>query len=453
MALRKFTFFNATEGFSEEQQPTDELSLGKVTAVGVSGIAVDASSQRIVNVAAPAAGSDAVNRDYVQSYVLGLDWKQSVRVGTAAALPAYTAAGSGVGKTLTANANGNINVTGIDGVTTLVALDRVLVMSQGLSHVDHGIYYFASTADLGTVGTPWVLTRATDADQNSEVTASLALFVEEGTLNQDTGWTLTTNNPIVVDTTALSFTQFTGTGGIVAGAGIVSAGSTLNVELDTGANAQGAGTGGGSSGLEFDTTGNAGKLRAAVNATGGLQRSGSGLAALLNGTTLQTGASGLSVKGLPSLFEIATVATSANVSAANLNTLTAGPTSDASGLHSHGSSVELWTVNAAVTKGQGVYVSANDQISPGAVTADATARIIGVTNTTTAPAGTAQVLVSGACTGVLSGATFNTPYYLGTTGSPVLYGTLASTHRVIRLGFAKNATDLAVRVFDYGKKA
>ena len=97
MALRKFTFLNATEGYTEEQAATDELSLGKVTAVGVGGIAFDASSQRIVGVATPTAGTDAVNRDYVQAYAAGLDWKQSVRLSSVAALPANTPAGTGVG--------------------------------------------------------------------------------------------------------------------------------------------------------------------------------------------------------------------------------------------------------------------------------------------------------------------------------------------------------------------
>jgi len=453
--LKKFTFLNATEGYTEEQASNDELSLGKVTAVGVSGIAFDASSQRVVGVATPTAGTDAVNRDYVQAYSAGLDWKQSVRVGTAAALPAYTASGTGVGKTLTAAGNGDINTTGpgIDGITNLVALDRVLVMSEGASHVDHGIYFFATTADLGTAGTPWVLTRATDADQNAEVTANLAVFVEEGTANLDTGWTLVTNNPIVVDTTALTFTQFTGTGGIIAGAGIVKSGSTLNVELDTTANAQGAGTAGGSSGLEFDTSGVAGKLRSAVNATAGLQRTASGLGVLLNGTTLQSNGSGLSVKGLPSLFEIATVATSANVSAANLNTLTAGSTSDASALHMHSVVSEVWTTSANTTVGVGLYISGNNTVAPGAAAVDAQARVIGCAKTAVTSPAPVEVISSGPVAGALSGATANVPYYLGSAGTPVLYAALTGGDRTVRLGFAKNATDLEVRVHDYGKKA
>lgn len=446
MALRKFVFLNSSEGYSEEQAATDELSLGKVTAVGVSGVAFDASSQRIVNVATPTAGTDAVNRDYVQAYAAGLDWKQSVRLATAAALPANTAAGSGVGKTLTADANGALTVDGV----SVVAGDRLLVKDESPGS-DNGIYV---VTNAGSGGAPYVLTRATDADQDAEVTANLAVFVEEGTANADTGWTLTTNNPITVDTTALVFTQFTGTGAIIAGSGLVKSGNTLHVELDTDADAQGAGNGGGSSGLEFDTSGDAGQLRAKVDPAGGIQRGASGLLLELDDTpnTLDVDADGLKVVGLPSLFLINDVATSANVTAANVNTLVAGADSAADALHFHRNHVQIWTTSANVDLGDGVYISGNDTVAPGAPTVDAQARIIGVARETVTSPNPVEIVVSGVVPGALSGATANVPYYLGAGGAPVLYGTLAGGDRTIRLGFAKNATDLEVRVHDYGKK-
>jgi hypothetical protein len=79
--------------------------------------------------------------------------------------------------------------------------------------------------------------------------------------------------------------------------------------------------------------------------------------------------------------------------------------------------------------------------------------VIGVADAAILAAASGPILTSGTCTGVLSGATFNTPYYLGPTGAPVLYASLAGNARVVRLGMAKNATDLEVRVVDYGKKS
>lgn len=446
MALRKFVFLNSSEGYSEEQAATDELSLGKVTAVGVSGVAFDASSQRIVNVATPTAGTDAVNRDYVQAYAAGLDWKQSVRLATTAALPANTAAGSGVGKTLTADANGALSVDGV----AVAAGNRILVKDESPGS-DNGIYV---VTDAGSAGTPYVLTRATDADQNAEVTDGMAVFVGEGTSNLDTGWVLITNDPITVDTTALVFTQFTGTGSIIAGAGLLKTGSTIDVELDTAADAQSAGTGGGSSGLEFDTSGAAGKLRVRVSATGGINRFADGIGIEIDDTpdTLDVGAAGLKVTGVPLNFKVNGVATSSNVTAANLGTLTAGADSAADALHFHSNQVQIWTTSANTDLGDGVYISGNDTVAPGAPSVDAQARIIGVARETVTSPNPVEIVVAGVVPGALSGATANVPYYLGAGGAPVLYGSLTGGDRTIRLGFAKNATDLEVRIHDYGKK-
>jgi hypothetical protein len=62
------------------------------------------------------------------------------------------------------------------------------------------------------------------------------------------------------------------------------------------------------------------------------------------------------------------------------------------------------------------------------------------------------VVGAGLAIGVLSGATANTPYYLQTAGG---IGTSlpGASNRVIQVGVAKNATDLWVRVIDFGKKA
>ena len=128
------------------------------------------------------------------------DWKNSVRVATAAALPAYTAAGSGVGKTLTMDA---VGILTIDGVNTVLG-DSVLVKDEGASDVDHGIYEVTTE---GTGGVAAVLTRRTDADENAEMTSGHAVAVEEGTDNADEFYQCITNDPITVDTTPLQYVK------------------------------------------------------------------------------------------------------------------------------------------------------------------------------------------------------------------------------------------------------
>ena len=85
---------------------------------------------------------------------------------------------------------------------------------------ENGIYVVASGS--------W--SRAADADADSEVTAGLFTFVEEGTVNGDTGFGLTTNGNITVGSTSLAFSQFSGAGNITGGDGIQKSGSELGID-------------------------------------------------------------------------------------------------------------------------------------------------------------------------------------------------------------------------------
>lgn len=169
----------------------------------------------------PSADNQLARKSYVDAVASGLDVKKSVRLASTAALPANTAAGSGVGKTLTGDANGALSVDGV----AVAANDRILVKDETPGS-DNGIY---TVTQVGDAGNPYILTRATDADTNTEMNAGMFVFVEEGSTNADSGWVLTTNNPITVDTTALSFSQFSGAGSITAGAGLTKTGNTIDV--------------------------------------------------------------------------------------------------------------------------------------------------------------------------------------------------------------------------------
>ena len=168
----------------------------------------------------PSASADVVNYGFLQGYVSGIrDPKDAARVATTANLSATR-----VSNVLTANANASINTAGIDGVTTLAINDRVLLKNQSTG-ADNGIYIIT---DLGSVSTPWVMQRASDADSSAEVTNGLQIWITAGTTNQQTGWLLTTADPITLNTTALTFIQVNGTSAITAGNGIVISGSTVH---------------------------------------------------------------------------------------------------------------------------------------------------------------------------------------------------------------------------------
>lgn len=160
---------------------------------------VNLNSNKITNLATPTADTDAANKAYVDAVKQGLDIKDSVRAATTANVDLTT------GGTAT-----------IDGVS-VVAGDRVLVKAQTTAS-QNGIYIVASGA--------W--TRAVDANSNDKVTPGMFTFVEEGTLNQDTGWVLITDGAVTLGTSELQFVQFSAAGQIIAGDGLTKTGITIN---------------------------------------------------------------------------------------------------------------------------------------------------------------------------------------------------------------------------------
>lgn len=93
----------------------------------------------------------------------------------------------------------NITLSGtqtIDGVAVVVN-DSVLVKNQTTGS-ENGIYLVKSGA--------W--TRRTDFDEVAEVSAGCLIPVTEGTAGQDKLYTLTTNDPITIGTTSITFAVF-----------------------------------------------------------------------------------------------------------------------------------------------------------------------------------------------------------------------------------------------------
>lgn len=169
---------------------------------------------------------DLVNKSYVDGIAQSLLIKDAVFAATTTALNAVTASGVGAGKTLTATANGALS---IDGVSPAAGV-RVLIKDQA-DGKDNGIYV---VTDAGSVSTPFVLTRAIDFDGTPtfEVRDGVFTFVQQGTVNSDSGFVLVTNGTITVDTTVLSFTQFSGAGQITVGAGLEKIGNAIAVRYD-----------------------------------------------------------------------------------------------------------------------------------------------------------------------------------------------------------------------------
>lgn len=159
---------------------------------------VSLNSQKITNLATPTADADAATKGYVDSVAQGLDPKQSARAATTANI---------------ATLSGLLTVDGI----TVVAGDRVLVKNQSTAS-QNGIYVASASA--------W--TRATDMDAWTEVPNAF-VFVEEGSTQADTGWVCTSNAGGTINTTAITWAQFSGAGTYIAGDGLTLTGSTFAV--------------------------------------------------------------------------------------------------------------------------------------------------------------------------------------------------------------------------------
>ena len=166
-------------------------------------VTTDGSTLGNMNVATPTSDNHAANKGYVDSVASGLDVKDSVRAAS----------------------TGNLTISGpglsVDGVS-LSAGDRVLLKDQSTGS-ENGIYLWTGAASA--------MTRATDMDGADEFVGSF-FFVEEGTINSDQGFVCSTNGTISVGSTAIAFTQFTGTGQLTAGNGLSKSGNTFNVNVD-----------------------------------------------------------------------------------------------------------------------------------------------------------------------------------------------------------------------------
>jgi hypothetical protein len=185
---------DATNKTYVDGQIATRLALAGGTMSG----AIAMGTNKITGLGTPTADADAATKAYVDSVAQGLDVKGSVRAAT----------------------TGNITLSGtqtIDGVA-VIAGDRVLVKDQSTA-ANNGIYVAAAGS--------W--SRAADADTWAELVGAF-VFVEDGTVNDNSGWVCTVAPGGTLGVTAVTFEQFSGAGQITAGAGMVKVGNTLNVQ-------------------------------------------------------------------------------------------------------------------------------------------------------------------------------------------------------------------------------
>ena len=157
-----------------------------------------------VTVPTPSNNTDAATKAYVDTIKQGsIDIKDSVRVASTANI---------------AIASALTNGSTIDGVTVATG-NRVLLKDQSDAS-ENGIYAVVASG---------AASRTVDANTNTLVTSGMYTYVAEGTAGNSIGFVLTTADPITLDTTNLTFTQFSSAGAIAAGTGMTKTSNTLDV--------------------------------------------------------------------------------------------------------------------------------------------------------------------------------------------------------------------------------
>ena len=179
----------------------------KLNEIGAPDAAVSMATYKITNLGTPTDAADAATKGYVDSVAEGLHIHESVVAATTTNVSLATAL-----------ENGDI----LDGIT-LATGNRILVKNQ-TTQSENGIYVVQAS------GQP---TRATDFDTATEVDSGDFVFVYSGTVNAGTGW-VQTNRPATIGTDAIVFTQFSGAGTYIGGAGMTLDGTTFNIGAGTG---------------------------------------------------------------------------------------------------------------------------------------------------------------------------------------------------------------------------
>lgn len=426
MADRSKIIFVNTDGDFEETSASDSLNfasyktanyeltdalLGDVTNLmiksdGSRDFAADQSMGgfKLTSLAAGVSDSDAINLGQLKGMVNGLAHKQPVRVAVDSNVADLAEPGAA-----------------LDGVT-LAQGDRVLLAGQ-TDASENGIYVFDTDA------TP--LVRSADLDSDAELVDGIVVSIKEGSY-ASSRFLLTSNDPMVIGTDDQVWEEFPFTA-IEAGDGIDIVGDTVSVDLASGG------------GLKIVSTELA--IEPSDFAGEGLVDDGSDNLAIdwstsfddskaVKASDLSSNANGLgaSIIGLEDAAEY--------TSAANVEEAIAE-------LYSLSGS-KLYTVGTGgVTKGDLVYLSANDEVTKMPI--NAMHRAIGLALATVSAAG--EVAVQGfdyVIPGAIAGATAGDRYYWSGSALSTTMPAGGGSY-VWQAGIAANATDL-VAALEFIKK-
>jgi hypothetical protein len=181
---------------------------------------------QISGLGTPTQSTNAATKAYVDNTAAGIIAKPAVLGATTLNIDAtYSNGTSGQGGTLTHNVNG-VFPSNAGGATGWQVGSGILVKNQ-TNKAENGRYFISN---MGSVSTPYVLTRCTYCDEAAEIPGAY-VFVQDGTY-AGTGWIQTVADPttFVVGTDDIDVIQFSGAGTYTAGSGLVLSGTEFAID-------------------------------------------------------------------------------------------------------------------------------------------------------------------------------------------------------------------------------
>jgi len=185
---------------------------------------VSLATYKITNLGAPTSANDAATKSYVDNTTAGINFHAPAHTATTANLAViYDNGTNGVGATLTADTSRAWNT--LDGHTSFNIGDRILVKNQS-DATQNGVY------TITQLTAPWILTRATDADNSpaGELAYGDFVFVQNGG-QAGYGFIVNTTGTITIGSTNITYVQFNAGQVVVAGNGLQEAvAGTLSID-------------------------------------------------------------------------------------------------------------------------------------------------------------------------------------------------------------------------------
>jgi hypothetical protein len=185
---------------------------------------VSLATYKITNLGTPTSANDAATKAYVDNTTAGINFHAPVHTATTANLAViYDNGTNGVGATLTADTSRAWNT--LDGHTSFNIGDRILVKNQS-DATQNGVY------TITQLTAPWILTRATDADNSpaGELAYGDFVFVQNGG-QAGYGFIVNTTGTITIGSTNITYVQFNAGQVVVAGNGLQEAvAGTLSID-------------------------------------------------------------------------------------------------------------------------------------------------------------------------------------------------------------------------------